>query len=367
MNIDLPLGYIASNGVVLCPDDSLERAVELLQEADSGAVPVMEGGYLRGLVSDREVARGLTTNPDAPVSAVMTTAVPVASSSMSAHEGLRLLAETDFPALPVALPDGRFVGTVGRSDLLAALYRRRRPASVGGMATPLGVYLSDGTVRGGVGDGALMLTGLYLFIGSMVSGALSIGAATVWHAASLDRYVPASNVTPVVFLIAFALWFRLSWVAGYHAAEHQTVHAIERNEPLTVERVARMPRPHPRCGTNLMVLFYLFAALVAILHVDDVLAGAFSLVAYRFFGHWVQLHVTTRPASRRQLEAGIRAGEEVLERYQNGAPPRRFPGLNRLWNMGLAQVALGSMLPMLILIRLAPYVPFVGRLLRYLQ
>jgi uncharacterized protein YqhQ len=39
------------------------------------------------------------------------------------------------------------------------------------------------------------------------------------------------------------------------------VHAIERGEPLVLEVVRRMPRVHPRCGTNLVAGIALFLGL----------------------------------------------------------------------------------------------------------
>ena len=367
MDSHLPIGYLATNGVWLEASDSLSHAVDLLGDSLSGAVPVLDGGSLCGLVSDREVARGVLMGPDAVVGDVMTRAVPIVPSEMPIQEGLALLAETDFPALPVATPDGRFLGTIGRTELLRHLYRRRRPKQVGGMATPLGVYLSDGTFRGGASDFALILTGLFLFIGSAVASVVAVGAAHLWSRYGLPGLLPPQWVSVGAWSVSFALWFRLSWVAGYHAAEHQTVHAIERNEPLTLERVAQMPRPHPRCGTNLVVLASVFVTMYAWLKVDPLVAGIISLVIYRFLGHWVQLHITTKPASRRQLESGIRAGEQLLERYEEGVSPARMSAFRRIWNMGILQVAIGNIGPMLLLQSLSVYLPVVERLLRYLQ
>src|SRR2546423_10530097 len=50
----------------------------------------------------------------------------------------------------------------------------------------------------------------------------------------------------------FLLFVRALPLVQYHAAEHQAVHAMERGEPLDPEIVRRMPRVHPRCGTNIM-------------------------------------------------------------------------------------------------------------------
>lgn len=50
-------------------------------------------------------------------------------------------------------------------------------------------------------------------------------------------------------------------VFEYHGAEHQTIHAYEAGEALTVEHVQQYPPEHPRCGTNFL-LIVVFASLV---------------------------------------------------------------------------------------------------------
>lgn len=367
MNQDVPVGYIASNGASLHPTDSLARAVELLQSSRSGAIPVMEDGQLRGLVSDREIASGLARDEGATVGSVMTRSVPVAPMGMPAVEALRLLSTIEFPALPVVSPDGYFVGTVGRAELLATLFRRRRPHPVGGMATPLGVYLSDGRIRGGAGDLGLLLTGVFLFAGWFISAVVAQLATLSLALVAPDAIGYAHAAAIPFFLLTFAAWFRLSPIAGYHAAEHQTVHAMERNEALTPERLAMMPREHPRCGTNLAVMFTMFSALTLGLKADAVTSALASLAAYRFFGQWVQRHVTTRRPSGKQLASGVRAGVELLERYQRGTPPSRYPGLLRLWNAGIIQVAAGYAAVYLLVDALAPHTPFVREVSRFLQ
>lgn len=49
---------------------------------------------------------------------------------------------------------------------------------------------------------------------------------------------------------------------GYHAAEHQTIHAFEHGAPLTPEAVARFPAPHPRCGTAFLFMVVLVAVVL---------------------------------------------------------------------------------------------------------
>lgn len=43
-------------------------------------------------------------------------------------------------------------------------------------------------------------------------------------------------------------------VFQYHGAEHQTIHAYEAGDPLTVENVQAYPPEHPRCGTSFLLI-----------------------------------------------------------------------------------------------------------------
>ena len=134
--------------------------------------------------------------------------------------------------------------------------------------------------------------------------------------------------------------FRFSWVTGYHAAEHQVVHAIEQGEDLRPEVVRAKPRVHPRCGTNLMAAFGIFMILE---RWAGPLAFVVALITWRFFGSLLQQYVTTRPARGWELESGLSAGRQLLERYQ-GSVGIHSSGIRRLWNMGLLQVFLGFMI-----------------------
>jgi hypothetical protein len=219
------------------------------------------------------------------------------------------------------------------------------------MATPFGVYLTDGTRRGGVGDGALVSTGIFLatilILGSWLGYRVSVTLmALLAHAApAISRLVagtlpplqPPAELYSLLSVGLFILLFRFSWVTGYHAAEHQVVHAIEQGDDLRAEVVRSKPRVHPRCGTNLMAAFGVFGLL-------DRWAGSLAFIgaifAWRFLGSLLQQYVTTRPARGWELDSGLRAGRELLERYQSGVG-RNASGWRRIWNMGLLQVALG--------------------------
>ena len=52
----------------------------------------------------------------------------------------------------------------------------------------------------------------------------------------------------------------------YHGAEHMTVHAQERGDPLCIDHIRRYPTAHPRCGTAFL-LVVMVVAIVAFIFV----------------------------------------------------------------------------------------------------
>jgi uncharacterized protein YqhQ len=141
----------------------------------------------------------------------------------------------------------------------------------------------------------------------------------------------------------FLVLLRLSSVAGYHAAEHQVVHAIESGEPLKPANVQAMSRVHPRCGTNIVAAVMLFLLVTEATSLDiAVLVFMFGLVlAWRVIGGYFQYYVTTKPPNQKQLESGIRAGESLVDQYRSN-PGYRVTGWRRIWNTGLPQVMIGA-------------------------
>jgi len=62
----------------------------------------------------------------------------------------------------------------------------------------------------------------------------------------------------------------------------------------------------------------------------------------------MQWLITTRPPNRKQVEMGIKSGNELLEKYRRTRG--RAPSLpQRIWHSGIVYVMAGSMCCMLIL------------------
>lgn len=220
-----------------------------------------------------------------------------------------------------------------------------RPPRVGGLATPLGVYMTTGHLRAGVGDASLFLTGVVMTL--LLWGVLWLLTGLEWL---IGTHLPNAALFLIVTL-SFLTSLRFSPLAGYHAAEHQTIAAIERGLPLVPAVVKAMPRVHPRCGSNIVAIAILAQGLIQVLapwlEWDPYMALAvltivigLVLLGWRPLGFYLQALFTTRPASERQIVSGISAGEELLKRYPIYRD-YRASWWRRVWNFGILQIICG--------------------------
>lgn len=326
-------------------EDGLVLAAAEMAHRGLPAVPVVEAGRLVGTVSEAGLCRALASGASAEstVSGHLEPAWPALHSEETGAAALRLISSAGAPGAVVTDGAGRVVALVTPSRLLAPVERAERPRLVGGMATPFGVYLTNGVVGAGAGGWALVSTGALLFglfaaatyVANAVATALPQSALPAWFGWG------GSAFSSLVFFVLL----RSIPLAGTHAAEHKVVHAIERGLPLTLPVVSRMPRIHPRCGTNIAVGAMLFLAVGTVrwTPVEELrlLAAALAaLLLWRPVGGLMQAWVTTKPPTAAQLRSGIRAGEELLERLRSPAPESSLG--RRIASSGLLHIVGGS-------------------------
>ncbi|HEX5323456.1 MAG TPA: DUF1385 domain-containing protein [Capsulimonadaceae bacterium] len=395
------VGDLSRAVLPLNPGDSLAHAVEALRLSTLGALPLVTGGRLLALVSEAELARIVLANGDDSEVRLMPLQLFLPSLASVEAQGVQVALHAATPLTVAAnifreRPDlsvicllddrGLYAGLVSRVDLMASLCKTLAPARVGGMATPLGVYLTDGVESGGAGNAGLFLTGMSLsvlyFAALILAGLALVETQRIFHvdlsllfATWVVRQGP--GIAPWVLVdlrwcISFPLMLvllRIVPISGYHAAEHQVVHCIERGEPLLPQIVARMPRPHPRCGTNLVAAVSLLGLFLSVfvyfvqdLRVALMTSVFFTALLWRPVGTFLQQYLTTRPANARQLASGIRAGEEILAKYRKGVNKQgRF--FLRIWRMGILQIFAGSTLVLGIMWALTALFPALSRLI----
>lgn len=360
---DRPITDIIKNTKFLDQEDSLARAVSLLRAAQMPALPVTNGGRVSGLVSEESILAHLAASgsESAKVADVMDGNPACANIHMSINQAADIMTISHTDVLPVIDEFGCFRGVVTGSDVLAARMDIMKPPTIAGMATPIGVHLTTGSISAGPGSLGLYLTGVSMAL--MMVAANIIAVLLTWGADKLFGthmfLLAASPMTGIatrqaisvdwvhymiigLTMVLMLLFLRMSTISGYHAAEHQVVHSIEAGEPLTPETVARMPRAHPRCGTNLMAAMAIFVLIADGIGTQAAIVVALILVfaGWRTIGYYMQQYITTKPPSPRHIQSGIKSGEELLAKYRR-EPNKTADGFGRLWNTGILQVGFG--------------------------
>jgi CBS domain-containing protein len=104
------------------PDDSVASAARKMREQQTGSLLVTDGEQLLGIITERDVLRAVAEDIplDTPISEVMSKDLVTAEPSTSLREAARIMTERWIRHLPV-LEGGRLVGIVSQRDLAGVL------------------------------------------------------------------------------------------------------------------------------------------------------------------------------------------------------------------------------------------------------
>ncbi|MBC8063922.1 MAG: DUF1385 domain-containing protein [Chlorobia bacterium] len=348
-SLSRPVSTLMRPTFLVPKETTLGGVASKLRENSSGLVPIVDEGNLIGVVDEKSLAAAVALGASHTdgVEIAFHPDPPVIRLYESGAEALRVFERLGLGSLIVVDDNNRVVGVLRASDLVDAPDVTLRPQLIGGMATPFGVYLTSGATSGGAKGWALVATGALLFsILSTVS--ILCSYLYLWLVQIGWPIVTADAFTNFLVIALFAASFRLLPISGTHAAEHMVVHTIERGEPLIPSVVKRMPRVHPRCGTNLAVGASLYLSVATTKAIPDdnlrlLFALVVTLVLWRRIGSWVQYWITTRPPTDKQIESAIRAAKELLERQSK----LKTVGVSiptRLWSSGMFHVMAGAAL-----------------------
>ena len=157
--------------------------------------------------------------------------------------------------------------------------------------------------------------------------------------------------------IRMAVFVAYIWLIGrmgeikrvfmYHGAEHMTVHAQERGDPLVVEEIRKYSPAHPRCGTAFLLTVMVVAILVfvfvpreplwwlvasRVVFIPIIAAAAYEVI--RWSGRYEDIPVvklisapnlllqklTTRWPDDDQIEVAVAAMQTALDADASGPP-----------------------------------------------
>jgi CBS domain-containing protein len=129
---------MSTSVVTAGPDTTVTEAATGMVHARVGSVVVLQGTFLAGILTERDVLRAAASGEDLSVSRVAKWMSPdpqSASPDMSAEEAAQIMLLNGFRHLPVV--DCRVVcGVVSIRDLFAAKIRRSAQDTARGLAEP---------------------------------------------------------------------------------------------------------------------------------------------------------------------------------------------------------------------------------------
>lgn len=124
------------------PEDSDDRAAQLLWENDCGVLPVVDGdGRAVGMVTDRDLCMAAYTRgrglADLSVAEAMSREVFGCEEDDSIEDALQVMRQHGVRRLPVLDEDARIVGLLSMNDLVRAVTRDARGREAALLATAL--------------------------------------------------------------------------------------------------------------------------------------------------------------------------------------------------------------------------------------
>ncbi|QKR98798.1 CBS domain-containing protein [Sphingomonas sp. CL5.1] len=121
MTIAAILGNKGRDVIYVSPTQTVAEAIALLAKHRIGAVPVIDGGAVVGVFSERDVIHGLrdgdTATLQRPVSETMTAPAHTVALAEPVLAALSLMTRRRIRHLPV-VEDGRVIGIVSIGDLV---------------------------------------------------------------------------------------------------------------------------------------------------------------------------------------------------------------------------------------------------------
>jgi CBS domain-containing protein len=112
------------------PDASVYEAVALMAQKNIGALLVMEGERIVGMLSERDYARKVVlmarSSKDTRLREIMTSSVIYVHPSQSSEECMAVMTENRVRHLPVLDDHGRLVGLISIGDLVKGIISEQK-------------------------------------------------------------------------------------------------------------------------------------------------------------------------------------------------------------------------------------------------
>jgi CBS domain-containing protein len=102
------------------PDETVQAVARKMSEVDTGAIPIVEGGRVAGLITDRDIVLRIVAEDGdihAPVSSVMTASVETCRADDSLKSATKTMSDLQIRRLVVLDEQGRLAGMLSLGDV----------------------------------------------------------------------------------------------------------------------------------------------------------------------------------------------------------------------------------------------------------
>jgi acetoin utilization protein AcuB len=113
------VNLMTSNPVTIGPQDTLSKAKAIMDAGSFRRVPVVDGGRLVGILTERDLREYTGYLESTRVNAAMRTALVTVTPYNTVEDAARLMLKHKIGGLPI-VADGALVGIVTTTDLLRA-------------------------------------------------------------------------------------------------------------------------------------------------------------------------------------------------------------------------------------------------------
>ena len=125
------------------PDQPAQDAASFMLQANAGAIPVIDGERLIGMITDRDIAvRGVAKGcgPDTPVRELMSNDIVCAQEDDNVEDVATKMSEAQVRRLPVIDQDQRLCGIVSLGDLARETNSESAHEALEGVSQPGGQH-----------------------------------------------------------------------------------------------------------------------------------------------------------------------------------------------------------------------------------
>jgi CBS domain-containing protein len=111
------------------PEDPVLEAIQLMADKHVGALLVMHGSELTGIVSERDYARKVIlmgrSSAETPVWQIMSSPVVTVTPAHTVHDCMKIVTQQRIRHLPV-VSDGKVLGMISIGDLVKAVMEEQQ-------------------------------------------------------------------------------------------------------------------------------------------------------------------------------------------------------------------------------------------------